>query len=84
MHNDDADQLTNMVFQHFDPKKRIPVSLGRLGFQVLPELFEAGEKCLETLNRLKAESKESEKLEGNERAKKRLRGNKGLRERDPW
>ena len=84
LQNDEADQLTNMDFRHFDPKKRIPASLERLGFQVLPELFEAGEKYLETLNRLKADSTESEKSEGNDRAKKRLRGEKGLRERDPW
>ena len=84
LQNDEADQLTNMDLRHFDSKKRIPVSLGRLGFQVLPELFEAGEKYLETLNRLKADSKESENTEGNDRARKRLRGEKGLRERDPW
>ena len=84
LQNDEADQLTNMDFRHFDPKKRIPVSLERLGFQVLPELFEAGEKYLETLSRRKADSKESEKTEGNNRARKRLRSEKGLRERDPW
>ena len=84
LQNDEADLLTNMHFRHFGPKKRIPVSLERLGFRVLPELFEAGEKYLETLNRLKADSKEAEKSEGKDRAKKRLRGEKGLRERDPW
>ena len=83
LQNDEADQLTDMYFRHFDPKKRIPVSLERPGFQVLPELFEAGEKYLETLNRLKAGSRESEKSEGNDRTKKRLRGEKGLREKDP-
>ena len=38
LQNDEADQLTNMDFRLFDPKKRIRVSLERLGFQVLPEL----------------------------------------------
>ena len=33
LQNDEADQLTNMDFRHFDPKERIPVSLERLGFQ---------------------------------------------------
>ena len=84
LQNDKADQLTNMDFRHFGPKERIPVSLERRGFQVLPELFEAREKYLETLNRLKADSRESETSEGNDRAKKRLRRGDGLRETDPW
>ena len=84
LQNDEADQLTDMDFRHFDPKKRIPVSLECPGFQILPELFEAGGKYPETLNRLKSDSKESEKSEGNDRAKKRLRGEKGLRQKDPW
>ena len=81
LQNDEADQLTNMDFRHFDKKKRIPVDLSRLGFQVLPELFKAGEDYLEILNQMKADAKESE---GIGRAKKRLRGDKGLKESDPW
>ena len=80
LQNDEADQLTNMDFRHFDKKKRIPVDLDRLGFQVLPELFEAGEAYLESLSQLKADSK----AEGVERGKKRLRGDRGLKETDPW
>ena len=84
LQNDEADALTNMDFRHFTPEKRIPVELDRLGFQVLPELFKAGDQYLEELANLKAASKEAELRGGPERAQKRLRGDLTLREKDPW
>ena len=85
LQNEEADALTNLKFHHFSPEKRIQVDLERIGFQVLPELFKAGDEYVERLEELKAASKEAEpKPETGERAKKMLRGDKGLRETDPW
>ena len=85
LENEEADALTNRDVLHFSPENRIPVKLDRLGFQVLPELFKAGDDYLDQLEKLKAATKKAEpKAELAERAKKRLRGDKGLRETDPW
>ena len=84
LQNEEADQLTNNEFHNFDAKKRIPVELDGLQFQVLPQLFAAGEEYLEDLEKAKTAAKktDAEALEGG--ARKRLKGDKGLRETDPW
>ena len=55
LQNQEADDLTNGEFRHFDPKLRIPVDLDRLGFEVMPQLFAAGDEYLSELERHRAE-----------------------------
>ena len=43
LQNDEADALTNFDYRHFSKDRRIPVDLDKIGFKVLPMLFEAGE-----------------------------------------
>ena len=73
-----------MKFHHFDMRKRIKVDLSRLDFQVLPELFKAGDEYLEALEKSKAELRAVSSTKGGAVARKRLKGELGLRERDPW
>ena len=84
MQNEEADQLTNNEFHNFDAKKRIPVELDGLQFQVLPQLFAAGEEYLEDLEKAKAAAKNTEAVALEGGARKKLKGDKGLRETDPW
>ena len=42
--NQEADDLTNDEFRHFDPKKRIVVELRDLKFRIMDSLFEVGDK----------------------------------------
>ena len=79
LENEEADALTNADFHHFDPKKRVEVTLDGLGFKVLPLLFQVGEDYVAELERSKLKAK-SQKAEG---AKRRKMG-QSLRERDPW
>ena len=65
-------------------RKRIPVDLSALDFQLLPELFAAGEAYLAELEEAKAAAKTTGSTEQEASAKKRLKGDKGLRETDPW
>ena len=81
---EEADELTNMQFHHFDMDKRIPVDLDALDFQLLPELFAAGEAYLAELEEAKAVAKKAGSTEYEANAKKRLKGDKGLRGTDPW
>ena len=78
LENQEADDLTNMEFKSFDPKKRIEVRLEELKFGVLNELFQVGDDYLIELDKLKAM-----KVAQVEGKKKRLAG-ESLRERDPW
>ena len=80
MENQEADDLTNMEFKSFDPKKRFNVELEKLEFGVLRDLFEVGVSYVAELAELKAKSKAT--LEGKEK-RRRLAGD-SLRERDPW
>ena len=78
LENQEADDLTNMEFKSFDPKKRIDVRLEELKFGVLNELFRVGDDYMIELDKLKA--LKATQVEGK---KKRLAG-ESLRERDPW
>ena len=85
LQNEEADALTNEDFRHFDPARRVEVSLESLDFGVLGPLMEQGQALYD----------EVEELRGTERARKALVGSGALlrrkkapadtlRERDPW
>ena len=80
LENQEADDLTNLEFKSFDPKKRLDVDLEELEFGVLQHLFDVGDAYVSELAELKAKSKSSE-ARGEKRRK--LAG-ESLRERDPW
>ena len=81
LENQEADDLTNLDFKSFDPKRRIEVDLTKLRFGVLNKLFAEGDRYVEELATLKAKSKEMAAAAGPR--KKRLAG-ESLREKDPW
>ena len=54
LQNQEADDLTNGEFRHFDPSRRIAVDLDRLGFKVMPMLFAAGDAYLSELQAARA------------------------------
>ena len=64
LQNEEADALTNLDFRHFQEKHRIQVDLVSLPFGVMPDLFSEGEAYVAELERLKAESKGSERSGG--------------------
>ena len=81
--------MTNFDYRHFDPSKRVPVVLDKLGFRVLPMLFATGEtyvRELEETRKAAKEKAEKTKMEGVaiHEGKKRKLGKLSLRERDPW
>ena len=47
--NQEADDLTNLEFRHFDRQRRIPVNLEDLDFGIMPELFEYGDAYIAEL-----------------------------------
>ena len=80
LENQEADDLTNMEFKSFDPKKRLDVDLERLEFGVLQDLFNVGDAYVSELADLKSKSKATvERVE-----KRRKLAGDSLRERDPW
>ncbi|MDE0916488.1 MAG: hypothetical protein OSB57_15045 [Planctomycetota bacterium] len=81
LENQEADDLTNMDFKSFDPRKRLPVDLDHLPFGVMPALFAEGDVYTEELDRLKLEAKEAKAAGGH--TKRRPKG-EALREREPW
>ena len=87
LQNQEADDLTNDEFRHFDLTKRIHVELKSLGFKLMEALFEVGDDYIAELDAAKAsEKKRAAKrvLAGDcvdARKNKRV---KGLRETDPW
>ena len=78
--NEEADALTNFDYRFFDPKRRIPLDVNDLGFQVLPELFESGEDYIKEL----AEEKEKAKKKAERRKEKKFRPGEKLRDMQPW
>ena len=56
LQNQEADDFTNGEFRHFDPRRRIPVDLDRLGFEVMPVLFPVGDEYLSEVERYRAEA----------------------------
>ena len=89
LQNEEADALTNADYRHFSKAKRIHVDIDRLGFRLLPMLFEAGEAYVKELDDSRAAAKEKERLakergEAQATGKKRKRAGDSLREKDPW
>ena len=89
MQNEEADALTNADYRHFSPDKRIPVDIDRLGFRLLPMLFEEGEKYVQELEASRKAAKEKEEADkrrglAKREGKKRKLGSESLREKDPW
>ena len=74
--NVEADALTNLEFEAFDPSKRIAVQLENLDFRILPELMQLAAKVDEEIV-LKKSSKEKEKPAKPDPSKK-------LRVSQPW
>ena len=55
--NEEADALTNWDFRHFDPALRVEVDLERLQFNVMKDLFAAGDDYVAELADLKSKEK---------------------------
>ena len=85
LQNQEADDLTNEEFRHFDPRKRIPVDLKELGFKVMDKLFEAGDEYLSDLEVMRAAEKRraASKKEAAAASLSRKKAKK-LRELEPW
>ena len=77
LQNQEADDLTNDEFHHFDPRMRIPVDLGNLGFELMDSLFASGDEYVAELDKVRS----AMKLRA---ADKESRRRKPLRESDPW
>ena len=80
LENQEADDLTNCEFRHFDPRKRIQVDLNNLGFAVMDSLFKHGDDYLSELEA----QRESEKRRAESRGGRREAKRRPLRETDPW
>ena len=78
--NQEADDLTNYEYRHFDPAKRIPVDLSKLGFDLMDSLLRHGDEYMADLERERASEKRKAATRGAMRGAKR----KPLRETDPW
>ena len=86
LHTQEADDLTNDEFRHFDKEKRIPVDLAKLDFRVMNELFKVGDAYLEELEAHRAAAKRKAEAAGRtalaeDRKDKRR---KPLCVTDPW
>ena len=82
LENQEADDLTNLEFKAFDPKKRLDVDLEDLKSGVLQDLFNEGDAYIEDLAELKAQAKKATTDKGD--SKKKLPAGDPLRVRDPW
>ena len=85
LENEEADALTNFDFRHFDPARRIEVSLDSLKFVVLNDLFKEGESYVTELEQLKAKKKLAASAHPTATGKK-LKGLQGttLKDVDRW
>ena len=54
LQNQEADDLTNDEFHHFDPKKRIKVELKDLNFEIMDRLFAVGDSYIKELGSARA------------------------------
>ena len=87
MQNQEADDLTNDEFRHFDLAKRIKVDLKDLKFKVMDSLFEVGDSYIKELEAARASEKRRREQEGSKGVhfvEGRGKKEKGLRETDPW
>ena len=86
LQNQEADDLTNEEFRHFDPAKRIPVTLASLGFKIMDSLFKVGDDYLSEFEKLR-ESEKRKAAAKAERKSSALTGGKKaktLKETEPW
>ena len=84
LQNQEADDLTNDEFRHFDMTKRIAVDLKTVGFAVMDRLFEEGDAYIKELDEARTLLKkrlESKKARELERRSGKL---PKLKETDPW
>jgi hypothetical protein len=87
LQNQEADDLTNEEFRHFDPARRIPVRLEDLDFKLMNSLFAAGDDYLKELENTRAAEKrklEKKIAEGGGRPTTKRKKAGGLKESDPW
>jgi len=77
--NQEADDLTNLKFDAFDPERRIPVDVPTLPFIMLNELMDRGGAFLAELDSRRAEARVSS---DGRRAKRQRRD--GMRVSQPW
>ena len=87
MQNQEADDLTNVEFRQFDPKRRIHVELKSLGLGVMDALFGAGDDYMSDLEKARASEKRKEevrKQSGGKCAERKAAKGSNLRETDPW
>ena len=86
LQNQEADDLTNDEFRHFDPKKRIAVELADLKFKIMDRLFEVGDEYIKDLEATRAsEKRKSErKPEGGKADRPSQKQMKPLCEKEPW
>ena len=84
LQNQEADDLTNDEFRHFDLAKRIPVDLKDLGFQIMTDLFGVGDAYVEALDKERAELKANAQSRSVKTSEKESKRSKPLRETDPW
>ena len=85
--NQEADDLTNLEFRHFDERRRIPVSLEDLDFGVMTELFECGDQYIAELDEQMRKAKEQaakEAEKGGCRKRKRQLKGQTLSQTQPW
>ena len=85
--NQEADDLTNLEFRHFEERRRIPVSLEDLDFGVMTELFECGDQYIAELDEQRRKAKEQAAKEaekgGGRKRKRQLKG-QTLSQTQPW
>jgi hypothetical protein len=87
LQNQEADDLTNDEFHHFDPRKRIKVELKDLKFEIMNKLFAVGEDYMRELETTRAAEKrkaEARRVAGGGADKASQKRGRPLRETDPW
>ena len=86
LQNQEADDLTNYEYRHFDKEKRIPVDLAKLDFRVMNELFRVGDAYLEELEAHRAAAKRKAELAGRtgDAEDRKDKRRKPLCVTDPW
>ena len=85
--NQEADDLTNDEFRHFDLKKRIKAELKDLKFTIMDSLFAVGDTYLAELEAARDSEKRKRAVKqarDGQRKELRKTKTKGLRETDPW
>ena len=87
LQNQEADDLTNEEFRHYDPKRRIHVELKSPGLEVMDALFAAGDDYMSDLEKAKAfemRKEEMRKQSGEKRTERKAAKGSKLRDTDPW